>query len=555
MHGEKMEKKYQSLLQKIVGENASLPSYEVVMQKARKQQNNTIKNIADIFTLPTLLAQLKQDKKLDIVHINISLAKCIEHSKEIRNHAKAQQHAVLQLAEEIMRIGQESTLTLTTETFNKLLTLHAALQENPQSMEMLIDHMQQSNIQPDAITYNIMIQFYKKHGDYHQAKITFATMQQQKIEPDMHLYNTMLDVYAHTKDLEAVWSLVQVIERKNLVKDTCTYNTLIKLYAELNEVRNALICFEEMKKQGIEPDHVSYHTLMNMFAKLKQAEEVVIMYEQMLAHQCKPKATTYNILLALYRDIEQEEQFNNTLQMLKAQSLKPNLITYSIMIDYYCRAQNEVQAHAIIDEMGKRNIAPDHIIYNTLITMYKKQCNYKKAYDVFYKIKTSRDYKIDKAIYNNMLEITALQLDGQACNTLYYEAIQLHKSKKSRCYIANSYIDALYHLCKQQKLTAETFYTQAINEYTSYMHDFFVAKSNIIDCHGMSQGAFAILLIDLCHKQSAQFTPLLNIGKGLHSRGKESHRLSAVPNQLKTLGWLQHKTAHIEGKYMRLIDV
>jgi len=168
--------------------------------------------------------------------------------------------------------------------------------------------------------------------------------------------------------------------------------------------------------------------------------------------------------------------------------------------------------------------------------MHKNQGADDKAIAMFCKM-VEENAEIDAVLYSSVIEIAVKKDDVVQIDAIFAQGVDNSPRGKDRFAIANAYVDVIFSLYQGGKLE-EDFEQKCRGVYEAYIASFYREVGLVIDCHGLSPGAFALLLIML-EKEKRICSVGFNIGKETHSTGPKERRLSAVLDTLQRLQYLQ----------------
>jgi pentatricopeptide repeat protein len=192
--------------------------------------------------------------------------------------------------------------------------------------------MEENGVEPNEVTYGVMIQAYCKEKKSGEAVNLFEDMLEKDCDPGSVLCCMVVDLLCEEGNVERaceVWRKVSrknstlngavvvstlihwlckngnVLEARNLfdefgkgsVASLLTYNTLIAGLCEGGELCEAARLWDEMVEKGVAPNAFTYNMLIKGFCKVGNAKEGIRILEEMLENGCLPNKSTYLMLI------------------------------------------------------------------------------------------------------------------------------------------------------------------------------------------------------------------------------------------------------------------
>ncbi|XP_057428359.1 pentatricopeptide repeat-containing protein At3g23020-like [Lotus japonicus] len=221
-----------------------------------------------------------------------------------------------------------------------------------------LETMLEQGMVPDEVTMVIVVQLYKKAGEFKKAEEFFRKWSLGKpLRPNKH------DTVA-TSELEERVSCV------NASIGSHTYNTLIDTYGKAGQLKEASETFVKMLEQGIPPTTVTFNTMMHICGNHGRLEEVSSLLRKMEELRCSPDTRTYNILISLHTKHNDIDMATKYFKTMKEACLKPDLVSYRTLLYAYSIRKMVHEAEELITEMEGRGLEIDQFTQSALTRMY-----------------------------------------------------------------------------------------------------------------------------------------------------------------------------------------
>uniref|UniRef100_A0A6V7QSV2 Uncharacterized protein n=1 Tax=Ananas comosus var. bracteatus TaxID=296719 RepID=A0A6V7QSV2_ANACO len=205
-----------------------------------------------------------------------------------------------------------------------------------------LGHMYKKGVKPDEVTMSVILQAYKKAGEFKKAELFFKR-----------------------------WSLdtTDGPERRKTYS-LYTYNTLIDTYGKAGQLEKASEKFSQMLREGIFPDVVTFNTMIHICGSHGRLEEVHSLMMMMEELRCLPDTRTYNILVSLFLKNDDIDTAESYFLRMKEDGLIPDIVSYRTLLYAYSIRKMVGKAEALLQEMEKNGLVIDEYTQSALTRMY-----------------------------------------------------------------------------------------------------------------------------------------------------------------------------------------
>ncbi|KAG4910902.1 hypothetical protein JHK82_056910 [Glycine max] len=292
----------------------------------------------------------KKGHELNVIHYNIML----------RSLGRARQwRRVESLWNEMNARG----IAATCSTYGTLIDVYSKGGRRDDALSWL-NMMLGQGVQPDEVTMVIVVQLYKKAGEF------------QKGEEFFRKWSSGKPLRSKSKPLRSNDNVVaspELDERvacANASFGSHTYNTLIDTYGKAGQLKEASQTFVEMLKQGVAPTTVTFNTMINICGNHGRLEEVSLLVRKMEELRCSPNTRTYNILISLHAKHDDIGMATKYFETMKEACLEPDLVSYRTLLYAYSIRKMIREAEELVKEMDKRRLEIDQYTQSALTRMY-----------------------------------------------------------------------------------------------------------------------------------------------------------------------------------------
>ncbi|XP_044491206.1 pentatricopeptide repeat-containing protein At3g61520, mitochondrial-like [Mangifera indica] len=341
------------------------------------------------------------------------------------------------LTQMISRLCRNVKTCLAWNVFHDLMKLGAPIEVAPcnalltglgkvrdfEKMNQLLLEMKETDMQPDVVTFGILINWFCKSWRIDEALEVFEKMSGSKdVEPDLIIYNTLIDGFCKAGKVEEGLRLMERMRSSEGCKpNVVTYNCLIHGFCKAGNIESGQEIFDQMKEEGVMPNvitlnslidgmcrhgrissavqffkemmrkglhgnAVTYKTLINAFCNVNNIQEAMEWFHEMCQAGCFVEATVYYDLISGLCQAGSVDDASIVLSKLKEAGVCPDSVCYNVLIGAFCKKKMLDEAYEMFKEMEAAEIRPDCIAYNTLISCFCKAGNFLTACRVMEKM-------------------------------------------------------------------------------------------------------------------------------------------------------------------------
>ncbi|CAL5365089.1 unnamed protein product [Camellia sinensis] len=261
-------------------------------------------------------------------------------------------------------------------------------------VESLWDEMEKRSIMPINSTYGTLIDVYSKGGLKNEALRWLELMTKQGMEPDEVTMGIVVQTYKKAGEFEKAeqffkkWSLgkssfdegrtstptisttMNGDSRGHVSLSSYTYNTLIDTFGKAGQLKEASETFARMLKDGIVPNTVTFNTMIHICGNRGQLEEVASLIRRMEELRCSPDTRTYNILIFLHAKHDDIEMAAKYFRNMKEVLIEPDVVSYRTLLYAFSIRHMVGEAEDLILEMDERGLQIDEFTQSALTRMY-----------------------------------------------------------------------------------------------------------------------------------------------------------------------------------------
>lgn len=241
-------------------------------------------------------------------------------------------------------------------------------------VQSLWDEMNVKRIAPINSTYGTLIDVYSKGGFEKEALLWLQKMTKQGMKPDEITMAIVLQLYKKAGEFRKAeeffekWSESSLDSHVSL--SSHTYNTLIDTHGKAGQLKEASEIFALMLREGIAPTTVTFNTMIHICGNHGQLAEVASLMQKMEEVRCPPDTRTYNILISLHARHDNIDMATNYFAKMKEACLEPDSVSYRTLLYAYSVRHMVSKAEDLVSEMDERGLEIDEFTHSALTRMY-----------------------------------------------------------------------------------------------------------------------------------------------------------------------------------------
>ncbi|GLU03963.1 hypothetical protein SLE2022_211320 [Rubroshorea leprosula] len=309
------------------GPEPSALTYQIILKIF--VEGNKFKEAEEIFAtlLDDKISPLKPDQKM--FHMMIYMY------KKAGNYGKAH---------ELFALMTERRVPQSTVTYNSLMSFES----NYKEVSKIYEQMQRAGLQPDVVSYALLINAYGKARREEEALAVFEEMLDAGVRPTRKAYNILLDAFAISGIVEQARTVFKSMRRNRCNPDLCSYTTMLSAYVNASDMEGAEKFFRQLKQDGLQPNVVTYGTLMKGYARVNNLEKMIGIYEEMQLRGIKANQTIFTTIMDAY-GINQD--FGSAViwyKEMESNGVPPDLKAKNILLSLAKTADEEKEANQIV---------------------------------------------------------------------------------------------------------------------------------------------------------------------------------------------------------------
>ncbi|KAL5568396.1 hypothetical protein UlMin_024971 [Ulmus minor] len=338
-------------------------------------------------------------------------------------------------------------------------------QGNPESGWKLLLEMKNYGVQPDVVSFTIIINTLCKMSCLIEATSLLFKMTQLDILPDPVLISAVIDGHCKLGHTEEAISLLKFFNRPlnifmynsfisklcsdgNMVKasslfhemtevgllpDCFSYTTIIQGYCKVGDLKKAYQYLGTMIKGGTKPSVITYTALVDSCCKSGNMKMAECLFQKLITEGLLPDVVVYNTLMNGYGKKGNLQKVFELLDIMKSSDVHPDVVTYNTLIHSLVLRGFVNEAEDIMEELTQRGFSPDVMTFTNLIDGFSKKGNFEEAYMVWFYM-SEQHVKPDVVTLSALLNGYCRQRHMEKANLLFRKMLGIGLKPDLRLY-------------------------------------------------------------------------------------------------------------------------
>ncbi|KAJ7298442.1 hypothetical protein O6H91_Y582200 [Diphasiastrum complanatum] len=218
-----------------------------------------------------------------------------------------------------------------------------------------------STSERDVVSWNAMIDGYAQNGLGKEALALYDQMKQEGMQPDLITFVVLLKACASLAALEQGKQLHSDIIKRGFQSDVIVGSTLVDMYAKCGCTEDARELFNNMSERNV----VSWTAMIAGYAQNGLGKEALALFEQMQREGLTPNEVTYICVLSACAQSRLVDEGHYVFDsMCKNHGVTPTMEHYACMVDLLGRAGCLADAELFINKMP---IQPCSVVWMSLL--------------------------------------------------------------------------------------------------------------------------------------------------------------------------------------------
>ncbi|KAL2499195.1 putative Pentatricopeptide repeat-containing protein [Abeliophyllum distichum] len=147
-------------------------------------------------------------------------------------------------------------------------------------------------VQPDSVTYNIIIGAWSKFGRVSEVEKFLQVMVNDGVEHDCVTYSYILEGLGRAGRVDDAVKIFEYLEEKRDMLSTGVYNAMVLNFIAIGDIDESLKYYERMLSNNYEPNIDTYAKIISAFLKVRRVSDAIELFDEMLARGIIPTAGT-----------------------------------------------------------------------------------------------------------------------------------------------------------------------------------------------------------------------------------------------------------------------
>lgn len=290
--------------------------------------------------------------------------------------------------------------------------------------EMWIEEMQSQGFRPKSTVIDALISHTIKSGDVAKADLWLSKSIRLDLSPSVGIFALVIRAQVQSGDLSKADMWFEYLRRADVDRlwpDKMCYSVMVSAYAKANNIKKAGECLNEMVEAGLTPNIIGFTSLIHACAKTGQAEEAEYWLQRMGDLGVVPDEVCYNSVIHASARAGNLSRAEFWLYELVAAGFSPHEISFNTIIGACAGVGDYEKAEFWLNQMKELGLQPNTITYNSLLNACAQAKNSNRAVAHFLAM-LEEGLVPDIVTYGTLCKTYSMQGDYQRVQTLIARA-------------------------------------------------------------------------------------------------------------------------------------
>ncbi|CAI5966610.1 unnamed protein product [Closterium sp. NIES-65] len=206
-----------------------------------------------------------------------------------------------------------------------------------QVLEDLSSGVLDSQVAPNIVTFNTIINACGKAGRAPDAEATLHAMERTGMPPDGITFTALVDAYGRTGDVERAEEAFQRMLQAGISPDVFSYTALMAAFGRAGLSDRVTETLAAMQRAGVPPNEVTFLTVLDAHGKAGNYEEAEATLAVMVTCGYRPSVYSWSCLIDAFGKAGLYAKAAGAFERMQAEGCRPNLITYAAILSACAR--------------------------------------------------------------------------------------------------------------------------------------------------------------------------------------------------------------------------
>ncbi|KAF1002474.1 uncharacterized protein LOC141701234 [Apium graveolens] len=249
--------------------------------------------------------------------------------------------------------------------------------------QKMVDGSEGILVRPDIILHNILIAGLCRVGRQEEG---LEMVEQMKLKhgcmPNTATFNSLIDGFCKAGELDKANELFDQMNMEGILPNIITVNTLVDGFCKHGRVHTAIKFFRQMQVKGLKGNVNTYTSLINAFNNSNNIEKSAELFDEMLDTGCSPDAKVYYTMISGLTNAGRLDDASFIVSKMKAAGFQLDTVAYNVLIGGFCRRKRHDKAVELLADMEDNDVKPDNVTYNTLISYFSENADFRSAHRI-----------------------------------------------------------------------------------------------------------------------------------------------------------------------------
>jgi len=407
-------------------------------------------------------------------------------------------------ARALMQEMKQSNVEPNRVTYNELINSIIASGASKDDMWEIVQEMSDAGVPPNQVTCSILLKNLNAQSTESDISATMNLLSTLEEQMDEILLSSVVEACVRIGKPDLLSSKLNMLQGSNRISinGAHTYGSLIKAYGRAGDIDAVWRCWKEMRSRHIRPSSITLGCMVEAVVANQDPEGAYDLIQQVQEDdQCRESVNSvmYSSVLKGFAREKKLDRVWSVYEEMERKNVEMSVVVYNTLLDACARAGRMESVPKLLQGMKDRNVRPNLISYSTMVKGHCQSGNIQTAFELVEAMKQDTNLKPDEIMYNSLL-------DGCAQNNMYEEGLRvLREMEANGVQPSNFTLSVLVKLLNRAYRVDQAFsLVQEISKKYKFKVNVHVYTNLIQACVGNRQMSRAMDTLETMVKESVR---------------------------------------------------
>lgn len=260
-----------------------------------------------------------------------------------------------------------------------ILIFYLLSSRNNSLVNMLLDEMDGSKLNPNEVTYNFLVYGFLQCKDVHRSAHFLTTMIGKELKPASRSLRVVISSLCNVGELRKALEFSKEMELRGWSHGSAIQNAITEGLLSHGKIHEAENFVDRMQERFLTPDNINYDNLVKRFCQYGRLDKAVSLMNIMLKKHNVPISTSYDAVIYGFCAQNKLDRALDFYSEMTIHDLKPKLETQEMLVHCFCQYGRTKEAEQFLMDMIQDGETPTRDMFCSVINTLRMEKNLNQA--------------------------------------------------------------------------------------------------------------------------------------------------------------------------------